>query len=218
MTFEEYATATVDYGGWTLLGTMALIILITGIMFGCTCGAFWQRRECLRLQALTAELQEEAERWKQKWWDTDTEMAKALQQVIDLQLQYRKEKDKMNEEMEDYVVERQAANEIQQECITAKALINRARREITEHLAECPVGHYRGIFVTAYGHVWHARHDCHGLGNARSVSQMQPCTWCAQVPTPFEQVNGVTGTTLVEDLIDFESLHGRMRYEGLVTG
>ena len=44
------------------------------------------------------------------------------------------------------------------------------------------------------------------------------CCWCAQVPTSFEEVNGVTGTTLVEDLRDCETAHGRMTHESLVTG
>ena len=125
---------------------------------------------------------------------------------------------KMNEELEIMTTELQAADEVQQECISAKAALNRARREIAYHMEECPMGHNTGIFMTPHGRVWHVQHDCHSLSQARTIEQVHPCRWCAMVPPPFSEVNSISGTALQEDMRDFETVHGAMRYETLLTG
>lgn len=91
--------------------------------------------------------------------------------------------------------------EAQQECMSAKAVLNRAKREILHHGQECPMGHNTGIFMTPHGRVWHVQHDCSSLVKARAIDQVYPCRWCAQV---------VLWKRLIEDLRDFEQVHGRM--------
>lgn len=72
--------------------------------------------------------------------------------------------------------------------------------------------------MTPRGRVWHAQHDCSSLANANSIEQVHPCRWCVNIAPPFEEVNQISGATLVEDLRDFEQVHGATRYETLVTG
>ena len=87
---------------------MVTIILIIGMLMGYAYGAYTGRRERHQLQAQLVQQYGEAEEWKQKWWSTDTDLARALQEVIDLRVKDMEDKKKMDEEHEIYTTELQA--------------------------------------------------------------------------------------------------------------
>ena len=112
---EEYATAigyNVIYKNieWTPLSVLLLVVLMIGMLVGYGFGFCTHRRERQRLQAQLAQQHGEAEEWKQKWWSTDTDLARALQEVIDLKVKGLEDKRKMDEEREIYTTKLQAAD------------------------------------------------------------------------------------------------------------
>lgn len=69
--------------GWYILYMLAALFMLFGTILGHRYGKRAGRLQQLAMQANIASLAEEAEKWKQKWLDTDTDMAKALQELID---------------------------------------------------------------------------------------------------------------------------------------
>ena len=65
----------------------------------------------------------------------------------------------------------------------AKAILNRALRELTEHARMCPIRDE--IFIAPRGRVWHLRPDCRVLVNQATDERIyQWCTTCASMEIP----------------------------------
>ena len=68
------------------------------------------------------------------------------------------------------------------ELLSARAigreLVQRAHREIKEHLVVCP-RHHEVIHDPIAGRVWHAHRGCSKLMSASRVESLPPCSYCA---------------------------------------
>ena len=205
--------------GWYLFAFMAALVMLFGMFLGYMCGIHTNKRQRLALQGKVAELQqEEAQKWQDKWSSENSELAKKLQEVIHLHIAHNKAKREWQEYLSIAKVDLQQAEHALEELQSAPALLNRARREIEHHLLECPLAQRAGVFLAQRSQVWHLQHDCHGLSNARQVEAKRPCVWCAVIPPPFEEINGITGTSLLDDLRTFEQDHGTVSYESFHAG
>ena len=199
--------------GWCILYMLAALCMLFGTILGYLYGKRASRLQKLAMQAEITNLTEEAEKWRKKWWDTDTDMAKALQELIDAKMAHEKEKKDLMDTMEVYKVELEQAEHNDAESSNARALLNRALGKIEGHLWDCPLNDRADVFMSPHGNVWHLQHDCHGLATARNVENKRPCTWCAVVPPPFQGQR--PDTTLLEDLRDHI---GQTSYESVIVG
>ena len=94
----------------------------------------------------------------------------------------------------------------------AKAILDRALREVTEHARICPI---RGeIFMSSRGQVWHLRPDCSILINqALDERVYYKCTTCASMEITPNRLHPNTQRTLADDIQMFLAHHGNVLYE-----
>ena len=94
----------------------------------------------------------------------------------------------------------------------AKAILNRALRELTEHAHLCPIRDE--VFIAPRGRVWHLRPDCRVLVNQATDERVyQWCTTCAAMVITPNIVHPNTQRTLAEDIDMFLTHHGNVLYE-----
>ncbi|CAK8999667.1 unnamed protein product [Durusdinium trenchii] len=117
-----------------------------------------------------------------------------------------------NEMMEQWRLEQQEAEEIDQSFRQRQALPSRCYRELLDHFDEdCPLT--TGTHVTPFGHTFHVRADCHGLKQAHRVDRRPCCAFCNPTPQTPHRVNGLSGTTLQEDMMSWRRDYGNLPYE-----
>ncbi|CAK9052554.1 unnamed protein product, partial [Durusdinium trenchii] len=117
-----------------------------------------------------------------------------------------------NEMMEQWRLEQQEAEEIDHSFRQCQALLSRCYRELLDHFDEdCPLT--TGTHVTPFGHTFHVRADCHGLKQAHRVDRRPCCAFCNPTPQTPHRVNGLSGTTLQEDMISWRRDYGNLSYE-----
>ncbi|CAK9000580.1 unnamed protein product [Durusdinium trenchii] len=105
-----------------------------------------------------------------------------------------------NEMMEQWRLEQQEAEEIDQSFRQCQAFLSRCYRELLDHFDEdYPLT--TGTHVTPFGHTFHVRADCHGLKQAHRVDRRSCCAFCNPTPQTPHRVNGLSDTTLQEDMM-----------------
>ena len=94
----------------------------------------------------------------------------------------------------------------------AKAILDRALREVTEHARICPI---RGeIFVSSGEPVWHLRPDCRIVINQGLDERVyHKCTTCASMEITPNRLHPNTQRTLADDIQMFLTHHGNVLYE-----
>ena len=99
-----------------------------------------------------------------------------------------------NEMMEQWHLEQQEAEEIDQSFRQCQALLSRYYRELLDHFNEdCPLT--TGTHVTPFDHTFH------GLKQAHRVNRRPCCAFCNPTPQTPHRINSLSGTTLQEDMI-----------------
>ena len=94
----------------------------------------------------------------------------------------------------------------------AKAILDRAMRELNEHARICPIRDE--IFIAPRGRVWHLRPDCNVLVNqAHGERIYEWCTTCASMDITPNRLHPNTERTLADDIGMFLAHHGTVLYE-----
>ena len=94
----------------------------------------------------------------------------------------------------------------------AKAILDRAMRELNEHAQICPIRDE--IFIAPRGRVWHLRPDCRVLVNqAHGERSYEWCTACASMDITPNRLHPNTQRTLADDIGMFLAHHGTVLYE-----
>jgi len=97
--------------------------------------------------------------------------AEATHKIVLLERRLDSMQDKLHTS-EVYVAELLSARAIGRE------LVQRALREVKEHLIVCP-RHHEVIHAPIAGRVWHAHRGCSKLVSASRVESLPPCSYCA---------------------------------------
>ena len=122
-----------------------------------------------------------------------------------------------NEMMEQWTIEQQEADETDKAFQQCQALLSRCYRELLDHFDdECPIE--MGIRVTPFGHTFHTRAGCHGLKQAHRVDRRPCCAFCNPSPRTPYRVNGLSGTTLWQDMESWRRQYGDLPYEEWMIG
>ncbi|CAK9008180.1 unnamed protein product [Durusdinium trenchii] len=117
-----------------------------------------------------------------------------------------------NEMMEQWRLEQQEAEEIDHSFRQCQALLSRCYRELLDHFnKDYPLT--TGTHVTPFGHTFHVRADCHRLKQAHRVNRRPCCAFCNPTPQTPHRVNGLSDTTLQEDIISWRRDYSNLSYE-----
>ena len=121
-----------------------------------------------------------------------------------------------NEMMEQWNIEQQEAETIDQAFQQCQGLLWRCYNELLYHFEEeCPAEH--GVLVAPFGHVWHTTSECQGLKQAHRVDRRPVCHHCEPLPRTPNVVNGPSRTTLAQDMGSWRQQWGYLSYEAWMT-
>ena len=85
--------------GWYLFAFMAALVILFGMFLGYMYGIHTNKRQRFALQGKVAELQEEIQKWQDKWSSENDELARKLQEIIDMHIAHNKAKREWQEHM-----------------------------------------------------------------------------------------------------------------------